>query len=105
MKMITVLLAIIMAGFLNACISNNITWKANERIKNVEIGMGKDEVIRILGDRYMITSSSEDHLGNTVEVLGYKSDVSEEYKLRFVNKKLIEWNREHVPRYIEAPSN
>jgi hypothetical protein len=104
MKIKPLIVAILMTGFLNACISNNISWTTNERIKNVEIGMGKDEVIRILGNRYMITSSSKDYLGNSVEVLGYKSDFSEEYKLRFVNDTLTEWNREHVPRYIEAPS-
>lgn len=72
-----------MAVFLNACISNNITWKANLKIKEIKIGMSKGEVINILGNKYMITSSSKDPLGNAVEVLGYKSDISEEYKLKY----------------------
>ena len=101
----TIVLSILMIGLLSGCVSNNITWKTNDRVKKLELGMEKDEVIRILGNRYMITSSSKDHLGNAIEVLGYKSDVTEEYKFRFVNHKLTEWNREHVPRYMEAPTD
>lgn len=92
-------------ALLSGCVHNNITWKTNDRVKKLELGMEKDDVIRNLGNRYMITSSSKDHLGNVIEVLGYKSDVTEEYKFRFVNHKLTEWNREHVPRFTEAPTD
>lgn len=102
MKISTLVLIIIVSGFLNACISNNIAWKTNNNIKQVEIGMDKARVIQLLGDQYMITSSSKDHSGNVIEVLTYKSDVSEEYQLRFVNNKLMGWDRNHVLKYIEA---
>ncbi len=101
----TILFCLFMTAVVSSCVSNNITWKTNERVKKLELGMEKDEVIGILGNRYMITSSSKDHLGNTIEVLGYKSGHTEEYKFRFVNHKLTEWNREHVPRYLETPTD
>jgi len=100
MKKTTLLLSILMFWMLNACVSNNIAWKTNENIKQVKIGMSREDVIRTLGEKYMITSSSNDAYGNPVEVLGYKSDVGEEYKLKFVSNKLKEWNREHVNKYM-----
>jgi hypothetical protein len=69
MKIKTFLFPVLIAVFFSSCISNNITWKTNERVKMLELGMEKEEVIRILGKRYMITSSSKDHLENTIEVL------------------------------------
>lgn len=108
MKVINRLLSILAICFLNACISNNIAWKTNENIRQVKIGMTKAEVIQLLGNKYMITSSSNDAYGNPVEVLGYKSDADEEYKLKFLSNKLTEWNREHVNKYVvkdPSPAN
>lgn len=62
--------------------------------------MSKDEVIKILGNDYMIASSLKDERGNRVEVLAYKSDIYEEYKLKFINFQLTEWNREYTNKYI-----
>lgn len=85
---------------ISSCATNYIVWNAHRKIKNVEIGMTKDQVIQIMGEKYMITSSSKDEQGNRIEVLGYKSDTYEEYKLKFINDKLIEWEREHTTPYI-----
>jgi len=85
---------------LNACVPNYITWTANKNIKKLELGMKKEQVIAILGEKYMVASASKDEYGNVVQVLGYKSDSSEEYKLKFVNNELKEWNREHISKYI-----
>jgi hypothetical protein len=62
--------------------------------------MSKEQVIQILGKDYMVASSSKDEKGNSIEVLAYKSDVYEEYKLRFVNAQLVEWDREYTNKYI-----
>ncbi|HEV7381699.1 MAG TPA: hypothetical protein VGN64_18005 [Dyadobacter sp.] len=86
--------------WLSGCVTNNVAYRTNERMKQVNIGMTKSEVIGILGQKYMISSSSKDEKGNPTEVLAYKSDSSEEYKLRFINNKLTEWNREHINRYV-----
>ena len=67
--------------------------------------MTKDEVVQILGEKYMITSASKDIQGNHIEVLGYKSDIDEEYKLKFVNEKLVKWDREHIQKYITEDSD
>lgn len=85
--------------FFNACVPNNITWTANKNIKKLELGMKKEQVIAILGEKYMVASASKDEYGKLIQVLGYKSDSSEEYKLKFVNNELKEWNREHISKY------
>jgi len=99
-----IVLALVITCFLNACVGNNIAWKTNENIKKVEIGMTKEQVIQILGNKYMITAASKNLLGNAVEVLGYKSDANEEYKLTFVSNKLTQWSREHVNKYVVKDS-
>ncbi|TDE13656.1 hypothetical protein [Dyadobacter psychrotolerans] len=104
MKIKNTVIALLIICFLNACAMNNIAWKTNENIKKVEIGMTKEQVIQILGNKYMITASSKSNQGHAVEVLGYKSDTDEEYKLTFISNKLTEWNREHVNKYVVKDS-
>ena len=105
MKIKNIIIFFLAIFFLNACVMSNVAWKTNEKIKKVEIGMTKDQVIQILGNKYMITSSSRNDKGSPVEVLGYKSDSNEEYKLMFVDNKLTEWNREHVNKYVVKDSD
>lgn len=95
-------LSLLILIFANGCVSNNIAWKTNENIKKISIGMSKNEVISILGEKYMITSSSKDEAGNHTETLGYKSDTAEEYKLVFINQKLTQWSREHIRKHLET---
>lgn len=82
------------------CVSNYVTWSANANIKKIALGMSKDQVVTILGKDYLIASSSKNDYGKPVEVLAYKSDINEEYRLKFVNDQLTEWNREFINKYI-----
>jgi hypothetical protein len=100
MKIKIGVLVFFLSVWLTGCVTNNMAWRTNERIKEVNLGMTKSEVIAILGPKYMIASSSKDEKGNPTEVLAYKSDSSEEYRLKFISNKLIEWNREHVNKYV-----
>jgi hypothetical protein len=98
MKIKSAVVAFFLSIWLPGCVSNNIAYRTNDKIKQVNLGMSKNEVIAILGEKYMIASSSKDANGNPTEVLAYNS--SEEYRLKFVNSKLIEWNREHINKYV-----
>lgn len=100
MKTKNLVLISLLACFLSACVTGNYAWSINEDIKKVQIGMTKNEVIQVLGKNYTITSASKDDEGNYIEVLGYESVYDEEYKLKFINNKLVEWNRERIPKYI-----
>lgn len=91
--------------FLTGCVSNGITWSANANIKKIALGMSKEQVIQVMGNDYLVSSSSKDDDGNNIEILVYKSDSHEEYRLNFVNNRLTEWNREFTNKYIvEDPS-
>jgi outer membrane protein assembly factor BamE (lipoprotein component of BamABCDE complex) len=96
----SVLLIYCLGCLLTACVSNHINWSTDANIKKIALGMSKEQVIQILGDDYMVASSSKDERGNRIEVLAYKSAAYEEYKLKFVNAQLAEWNREYTNKYI-----
>lgn len=85
---------------LTGCVSNHLAWNTHAKIKNVALGMSRDQVVDILGKDYMLDSSSKDGYGKPIEVLAYKSDIDEEYKLTFVNARLTEWHREHTRKYL-----
>lgn len=100
MKIKKALIVICLSIWVSGCVTHNIAYHTNERIKQINIGMTKSEVIGFLGQKYMISSSSKDEKGKLTEVLSYKSDSSEEYHLKFTDDKLIEWKREHINRYV-----
>ncbi|GAB3900396.1 hypothetical protein GCM10028825_51590 [Spirosoma agri] len=85
---------------LTACTSNYINWHTNDNIRKIGLGMSKEQVIQVLGKNYMVSSSSKDERNNQIEVLAYKSDAHEEYRLKFINDKLTEWNREFTNKYL-----
>ena len=90
---------------LAACVSNHITWNANANIKKIALGMSREQVIQILGNDYLVTSSAKDERGNPVEILAYKSAVYEEYRLKFVDAQLAEWSREFTNKYpVKEPT-
>ena len=99
------LLVCCISYMLTSCVSNYITWSTNDNIKKIGLGMSKEQVIQILGKDYIVSSSSKDERNNQIEVLAYKSAAYEEYRLKFVNAKLTEWNREFTNKYlIKDPS-
>lgn len=100
MKIKSEVIVFLLSIWMTGCVTNNLAYRTNEKIKQVNLGMTKSEVIAILGPKYMIASSSKDEKGNPAEVLAYKSDSSEEYRLKFISNKLIEWNREHINKYV-----
>jgi len=62
--------------------------------------MSRDEVIRVMGNAYLVNSSSKGGDGKLVEVLVYKSSADEEYRLNFNDNTLESWKRVHLREYI-----
>lgn len=96
----SVWLVLCIGCLLTACVSNYIAWNTNSNIKKIALGMSKEQVTKILGRDYLAASSSRDERGNQVDIIAYKSAAYEEYRLRFVNNLLTEWNREFTNKYI-----
>jgi hypothetical protein len=97
-NMKTKLLSIVISTsvMLSSCAMNYITWNANKNIKKVELGMSKSDVIRIMGDLYIVNSNSLNAESKKEEVLVYKSDSTEEFRLKFTDNVLVSWDRVHV---------
>lgn len=67
---------------------------ADINIKQISLGMNKEQVTAIMGEYYEIIGSKEGEF-----ILGYKSYDYGIYKLRFINNKLIEWTKDWLPQY------
>jgi len=71
---------------------NNRIYDTNKHIKEINLGMSKQDVITIMGENYEVLYAK-----NGTVVLGYRSYdyyVHGVYKLVFVDGKLTEWEKE-----------
>ncbi|ADY52255.1 hypothetical protein Pedsa_1698 [Pseudopedobacter saltans DSM 12145] len=94
MKKTLISLSFFVSLFIFGCsMYNVVNYDANQRMRSINLGMSKNEVIKAMGKYYIVNSASKDSQENLKEILAYKSDVNEEYKLVFINDKLTEWNR------------
>lgn len=73
---------------------------ADNNIRKVNIGMNKDEVIKIMGKNYEVIGARENNI-----TLGYKSISDGIYKLYFEDNKLKEWDKEWLPTYHHTNSS
>ncbi len=62
--------------------------EADNKIKLVQIGMTKNEVIDIMGNTYEIIAADKDG-----ETLGYRDFSNAIYQLAFVKDRLVRWNK------------
>jgi outer membrane protein assembly factor BamE (lipoprotein component of BamABCDE complex) len=83
-----------------SCVMNYITWNANKRIQEVELGMNRNQVVEIMGKLYIVNSAAVNTEGEKEEILAYKSDATEEYRLKFLDNKLVSWDRVHITPVI-----
>ena len=69
-------------------------------MNQLELGMSKEEVTKILGNEYTIAEKRME-AGNQVEILSYRNfpETDEFYQFVFVNNSLDNWYRELMPRY------
>jgi hypothetical protein len=66
----------------------------DNNIKNISLGMTKEQVIAVMGEFYEIIGAKEGEF-----ILGYKTYDYGIYKLRFVDNKLIDWTKDWIPEY------
>jgi hypothetical protein len=88
-KSFTAIAMIICCILFSSC---GVTGSMNmgRKIKNVEIGMTKKEVIDILGNTYEVMAARDTPDG-TLEVLRYSGFWGHTYIVNFVDGKLVEW--------------
>lgn len=84
------ILALLTVLLLNSCVTAAFVYNMNQtisdkKVREVEIGMNKDEVIEILGTKYTIYSRTRESL-----VLQYTSSSSGYFRLYFFDNQLEE---------------
>lgn len=70
----------------------------SKKVQQLHIGISKQDAISIMGNKYIIESSSMEEDG-TLEIIKYYSSTDVPYLLHFLNGKLILFNR-YYPPYI-----
>lgn len=90
--------------FLSACVIifssctvfYGVNYNNSDKAKNLRIGMSKNEAISIMGNKYIIESTSQEEDG-LLEIVKYYSSNEIPYLLHFLNDKLIVFNRYYPP--------
>ncbi|MDU1904873.1 MAG: hypothetical protein E6772_08820 [Dysgonomonas sp.] len=82
---------------LTACSSYKDAMKADTNMRKIELGMAKNEVIKVMGNSYQRMGASTSTEGVNIETLGYPT-VDAIYMLYFENDKLIEFHKDMLIR-------
>ncbi len=85
---------------MTSCSTYHSMIRADANMKNINLGMTKEQVISVMGKSYEIISSRDSML-----TLGYKSGDYGIYRLLFIDGKLKEWDKEWLTdRYVKESS-
>lgn len=94
-----VLLAFVFCFTLSSCaVFFGDNYNNTKKIQQLQLGMSKDEAIRVMGNKYIIESSSIEEDG-TLEVIKYDAQTDVPYLLHFLNGELVVFNR-YYPPYV-----
>lgn len=80
------------------CSCRHLSFTANSNIKNISLGMTKEQVVDIMGKHYKPIEAFETPEGFN-EAIGYDAAHNEVYKLHFLNNKLKSWERVWLNQY------
>lgn len=83
----------ILAFTITACGTMNLGAK----LKNVEIGMTKHELVSVLGKSYEAKGGVQTPDGNIETITYYDAMYGTTYVFNLLNGKLVEWYEEHLP--------
>lgn len=65
----------------------------NDALKQIELGMSRDEVVSLMGDKYS-TTGTKTIQGKTYEVLEYKDMYKNHFFFEFADDYLYKWYKE-----------
>ncbi|MDR1718428.1 MAG: outer membrane protein assembly factor BamE [Prevotella sp.] len=68
----------------------------SKKIQQLHIGMSKQDAISIMGDKYIVESTSQEENG-VLEIIKYYSQTEVPYLLHFLNGQLVLFNRYYSP--------
>lgn len=100
MKKYILLLFVISIIFSSCATVYGDNYDNREKIKNLHIGMSKQDALKIMGDKYIVESTSQEEDG-LLEIVKYYSVSDVPYLLHFLNEKLVAFNRFYPPQIPE----
>lgn len=65
----------------------------NTQLKQVELGMTRDQIVTLMGDKY-VTKETKKVGASQSETIEYKDRYKYHWLFRFENDKLVEWWKE-----------
>jgi len=83
-------------------------WSLDSKVKQLRLGMSKQEVVNVLGTSYTHLEAIAVTEGD-LETIAYSDNLyGNSYTIRFLNDKLVEWfagtpNRTPVPVVVPVP--
>lgn len=84
---------IILVAFLSSC----GVWNLDSKMKNLELGMTKQEVVNRIGAGYTSLGAISTPDGNLETVRYQGSEFDRDYVVRFLDGRLVEW-------FVDRPS-
>lgn len=78
-------------------------YNSSKKAQQLQIGMTKQEAINVMGNKYIIESTSQEEDG-LLEIIKYYSRSDVPYLLHFLNGKLVLFNR-YYPPYTTTEHN
>lgn len=87
----------LLAVAVSSCSTYKTMLKANDNVKKVELGMTKDQVVSIMGDKtYRMSGLKESSEGLLEERIWYPATQGSIFIFVFVDDKLIEWSEKFL---------
>lgn len=100
MEKIFITISLSLMLLLASCSSYQTMVNANDNVKNVSLGMTKEQVIAIMGQSYRLSGVSSLENGGLKEAIWYPATQKSIFFFTFEADKLIEWHE----RFILSPN-
>ncbi len=115
-KVLKIIIPVLTVFFFVGCVKEQNKY-LKQRMGAIELGMSKNDVVKILGNDGYVRASTLDQSNNVVEVLQYEytfqeydplvgpskyPDVHDTFWFKFCDEKLVQWGR---PYEVEIPSD
>lgn len=100
MKKYIYLLSVIVLLFSSCAVFYGDNYNNSSKVQKLHIGMDKQEALQIMGNKYIIESTSQEE-GGLLEIIKYYSPTDVPYLLHFLNGELVVFNRYYPPHIPE----
>lgn len=84
---------IFLGVFISSCSPKVLPMNVIKNMQKLDLGMSKEQVIEIMGKYYIANSNFVNHEGKSEQTIAYSIDEFDEFRLLFIDNKLMSWDR------------